>query len=229
MFPMMYGTLVSSTIALSIAVPIGLACAIVLSENFLPQSIRTISVFLMELLAAIPSIVYGFWGIYVLIPFLRGIEVWLHQYFGWLPLFSTLPVGPGMLAAGVILAIMILPIITALSRDSLAAVPNDLRLAAYGVGSTRWQTIFSVIIPAAFSGIVGGIMLAFGRALGGDNGGDVGDWQQQRFEFFANCTGKYDRLPDRQSIFGVNRNSKISPVICWINFICSHLNRQYFR
>ncbi len=165
-FPMMYGTLVSSLIALLLAVPTGLACAIVLSENFLPRSVRTVSVFLMELLAAIPSIVYGFWGIYVLIPFLRPIEAWLHQYFGWLPLFSTPPVGPGMLAAGVILAIMILPIITALSRDSLAAVPSDLRLGAYGVGSTRWQTIFSVLIPAAFSGIVGGIMLALGRALG---------------------------------------------------------------
>lgn len=165
-FPMMYGTLVSSLIALLIAVPTGLACAIVLSENFLPRSMRTVSVFLMELLAAIPSIVYGFWGIYVLIPFLRPIEAWLHHYFGWLPLFSTIPVGPGMFAAGVILAIMILPIITALSRDSLAAVPSDLRLGAYGVGSTRWQTIFSVLIPAAFSGIVGGIMLALGRALG---------------------------------------------------------------
>jgi phosphate transport system permease protein len=165
-FPMMYGTLVSSLIALLIAVPIGLACAIVLSENFLPRSVRRVSVFLMELLAAIPSIVYGFWGIFVLIPFLRPIEAWLHQYFGWLPLFSTIPVGPGMLAAGVILAIMILPIITALSRDSLAAVPSDLRLGAYSIGSTRWQTIFSVLIPAAFSGIVAGIMLALGRALG---------------------------------------------------------------
>ena len=165
-FSMMYGTLVSSLIALLIAVPIGLACAIVLSENFLPRSVRRVSVFLMELLAAIPSIVYGFWGIFVLIPFLRPIEAWLHQYFGWLPLFSTIPVGPGMLAAGVILAIMILPIITALSRDSLAAVPSDLRLGAYSIGSTRWQTIFSVLIPAAFSGIVAGIMLALGRALG---------------------------------------------------------------
>ncbi|MDF5710570.1 MAG: phosphate ABC transporter permease subunit PstC [Nostoc sp. S4] len=164
--PMIYGTLVSSIIALLLAVPTGLACAIALSENFLPPSIRTILVFLVELLAAIPSVVYGFWGIYVLIPFLRVIEQWLHQYFGWIPLFNSLPIGPGMLPAGIILAIMILPIITALSRDSLAVLPTELRAAAYGVGSTRWQTILNILIPAAFSGIVGGIMLALGRALG---------------------------------------------------------------
>lgn len=164
--PTIYGTLVSSFIALLLAVPVGLACAIVLSENFLPLSIRTVLVFLVELLAAIPSIVYGFWGIYVLIPFLKVIEIWLHNYFGWIPLFASRPVGPGLLPAGVVLAIMILPIITALSRDSLAAVPKELRWGSYGVGSTRWQTIFSVLIPAAFSGIVGGIMLALGRALG---------------------------------------------------------------
>jgi phosphate transport system permease protein len=164
--PMIYGTVVSSLIALLIAVPIGTACAIVLSENFLPVSIRTVLVFLVELLAAIPSIVYGFWGIYVLIPFLEPIGSWLHNNFGWIPLFSTPYVGPGMFPAGVILAIMILPIFTTISRDSLAALPTNLRWGSYGVGSTRWQTIFSVLIPAAFSGIVGGAMLALGRALG---------------------------------------------------------------
>lgn len=164
--PMVYGTLVSSLIALIIAVPIGLACAIVLSENFLPSSIRTPLVFSVELLAAIPSVVYGLWGIFVLIPFLDPIGDWLHNNLGWIPLFSTRYIGPGMLPAGVILSIMILPILTVISRDSLAALPKDLRWGSYGVGSTRWQTIFSVLIPAAFSGIVGGIMLALGRALG---------------------------------------------------------------
>lgn len=164
--PAVYGTLVSSFIALLIAVPIGLASAIILSENFLPLSIRRSLVFLVELLAAIPSVVYGLWGIYVLIPFLKPIGNWLHNTLGWIPLFSTSYIGPGMLPAGIILSIMILPILTTIARDSLAAVPPELRSGSYGVGATRWQTMFSVLIPAAFSGIVGGIMLALGRALG---------------------------------------------------------------
>ncbi|MEC4815335.1 MAG: phosphate ABC transporter permease subunit PstC [Scytonema sp. PMC 1069.18] len=164
--PMIYGTLMSSAIALIIAWPIGIASAIVLSENFLPLSARNTLVFVVELLAAIPSIVYGLWGIYVLIPFLGPIGRWLHENFGYIPLFSTQYIGPGMLPAGVILAIMILPIITAISRDALASLSTDLRWGSYGVGATRWQTIFSVLIPAAFSGIVGGTMLALGRALG---------------------------------------------------------------
>ncbi|MGC9527354.1 MAG: phosphate ABC transporter permease subunit PstC [Limnospira sp.] len=164
--PMMYGTAVSSLIALLIAVPIAIGTAIVLSENFLPISIRTVLTFLVKLLAAIPSVVYGLWGIYVLIPLLTNIGGWLHNHFGWIPLFGTQPKGPGMLPAGVILAIMVLPIITAISRDSLASLPPELRGASYGVGSTRWQTIFSILLPAAFSGIVGGIMLGLGRALG---------------------------------------------------------------
>jgi len=164
--PMMYGTVISSLIALLIAVPIAIGTAIVLSENFLPVSVRTVLTFLVKLLAAIPSVVYGLWGIYVLIPALTDIGGWLHKTLGWIPLFGTQPKGPGMLPAGVILAIMILPIITAISRDSLASLPPELRGASYGVGSTRWQTIFSVLLPAAFSGIVGGIMLGLGRALG---------------------------------------------------------------
>lgn len=164
--PMVYGTIVSSLIALLIAFPVGVACAIVLSENFLPVSIRRTLVFLVELLAAIPSVVYGLWGIYVLIPFLKPIGSFLHNYLGWFPLFSTQYIGPGMFPAGIILSIMILPILTAIARDSMASLPPDLRSGSYAVGSTRWQTIFSILIPAAFSGIIGGTMLALGRALG---------------------------------------------------------------
>lgn len=164
--PAVYGTLISSLFALLLAVPIGLASAIILSEDFLPPSLRRSLVFLVELLAAIPSVVYGLWGIYVLIPFFKPIGDWLHNHFGWVPFFSTDYIGPGMLPAGIILSIMILPILTTIARDSLAAVPPELRAASYGVGATRWQTMFSVLIPAAFSGIVGGIMLALGRALG---------------------------------------------------------------
>lgn len=164
--PVISGTLISSLISLVIAVPLGLGAAIFLSEDFIPLQIRTVLVFLVELLAAIPSVVYGLWGIFVLIPLLNPIGNWLHTYLGWLPIFSTPPSGPGMLPAGVILAIMILPIIIAISRDSLASLPPDLRQASLGLGATRWETIFRVLIPAAFSGIVGGIMLALGRAMG---------------------------------------------------------------
>jgi phosphate transport system permease protein len=164
--PMIYGTLMSSAIALIIAVPLGIGTAIFLSEDFIPLSIRTPLIFLVELLAAIPSVVYGLWGIFVLIPIARDLGVWLHQNLGFIPFFSTSPSGPGMLPAGIILAIMVLPIITAISRDSLASLPPDLRQASLGLGATRWTTIFRVLIPAAFSGIVGGIMLGLGRAMG---------------------------------------------------------------
>lgn len=161
-----YGTLVTSFMALLIAVPIGVGVAIFLSEDFLPPNIKQPIVFLVELLAAIPSVVYGLWAIFVLIPVLRPLGIWLNSTLGWFPLFSTAPAGPGIYAAGIILAIMILPIIAAISRDALTAVPPELRQAAYGLGATRWEAIFQVILPAAFSGIVGGIMLALGRAMG---------------------------------------------------------------
>jgi phosphate transport system permease protein len=164
--PVIYGTVVSSFIALLIAVPLGVGTAVFLSENFIPLEFRTILVFLVQLLAAIPSVVYGLWGIFVLIPIIKPIGIWLNANFGWFPLFSTPPAGPGMLPAGIVLAIMVLPIITAISRDSLASLPPELRQASLGLGATRWETIFRVLIPAAFSGIVGGIMLGLGRALG---------------------------------------------------------------
>jgi phosphate transport system permease protein len=164
--PMIFGTFVSSLIALLIAVPIGVGTAIFLSENFLPPSIRLTLNFLVELLAAIPSVVYGLWGIYVLIPFLKPIGTWLHTNLGWFPLFSSRYLGPGMLPAALVLTVMILPLISSISRDSLAALPPTLRQAALGMGATRWTAIFRVLLPAAASGIVGGVMLALGRAMG---------------------------------------------------------------
>ncbi|KKD38939.1 phosphate ABC transporter permease subunit PstC [Limnoraphis robusta] len=165
-WPMIYGTLVSSFIALLIAVPLGLGTAIFLSEDFIPPGVRRILTFLVELLAAIPSVVYGLWGIFVLIPFLRPIQMFIYKSLGWIPIFSTPPAGPGMFPAGVILSIMTLPIITVIARDSLASLPSDLRQASMGLGATRWITIFQILIPAAFSGIVGGVMLGLGRAMG---------------------------------------------------------------
>jgi phosphate transport system permease protein len=164
--PMIYGTLMTSAIALLFALPLGVGTAIFLSERFLPKSIETPLTFMVELLAAIPSVVYGLWGIYVLIPFLKPIGAWLHDTLGWFPLFQTEYIGPGMFPASIILVVMILPIITAISRDSLASLPANLRQASMGLGATRWTTIFRVLIPAAFSGIVGGAMLALGRAMG---------------------------------------------------------------
>lgn len=164
--PQIYGTLVTAFIALLLAVPIGVGTAIVVSENFLPSSVQTVVVFLIELLAAIPSVVYGLWGIFVLIPIMTDVGRVLHSSLGWLPIFSTPPSGPGIFPAGIILTIMILPIITAISRDALVSLPPDLRQAAYGLGATRWETIFRVLLPAATSGIVGATMLGLGRAMG---------------------------------------------------------------
>ncbi|MCL2928721.1 MAG: phosphate ABC transporter permease subunit PstC [Trichodesmium sp. MAG_R01] len=168
--PMIVGTIVSSLLALLIAVPLGLGTAIFLSENFIPKKIITPLTFMVELLAAIPSVVYGLWGIYILIPFMKPIEIFLGKYLGWIPIFSIpdniSAGGPGMFPAAIILSIMILPIITAISRDSLASLPPNLRQASLGLGASRWFTIIRVLIPAAFSGIVGGVMLALGRAMG---------------------------------------------------------------
>ena len=164
--PMIYGTVVTSAIALLIAVPVGIGVALFLSEDYLPPRIQLAFVFLVELLAAIPSVVYGLWGIFVLIPILGNLGRGFNAYFGWLPIFSTPPAGPGILPAGVILSIMILPTIAAISRDALISLPSDLRQAAVGLGCTRWETILKVLLPAAFSGIVGAVMLALGRAIG---------------------------------------------------------------
>lgn len=164
--PAVYGTLMSSLIGLILAIPIGVGTAILLSEDLLPSKVQLVLVFLVELLAAIPSVVYGVWGIFVLVPILTDLGKWLHGSLGWLPIFSSAPTGPGMLPAGVILAIMTLPIITAISRDALISLPSSLRQAALAVGATRWETIFQVIIPAAFSSIASAVMLALGRAMG---------------------------------------------------------------
>ena len=164
--PQIYGTLVSAFLSLFISVPIGVGVAIFLSEDFIPERLKQPIIFLVELLAAIPSVVYGLWGIFVLIPILKSGGKVIYETLGWLPIFSTPPSTRGMYVAIVILSIMTLPIITAIARDSLIAVPIELRQAAYGLGATRWETIFKVILPTAFSGIVGGIMLALGRAMG---------------------------------------------------------------
>ena len=132
----------------------------------LPERVEQVLKNLIELLAAIPSVVYGLWGLFVIIPLIRPACNWLHLKMGWFAPFGTDLSGPGVLPAVLVLSIMILPTITAISRDALVSVPPKLRMAAYGLGATPWETILAVILPTAARGIVGGILLAFGRALG---------------------------------------------------------------
>jgi phosphate transport system permease protein len=165
--PAVYGTLLSSIIGLIIAIPISLGAAIFLTE-LAPYWMRSPASFLVEMLAAIPSVIVGLWGLFVLVPFVREfLEKGLFgKYFSFLPLFQGPPFGVGFLSAGIILAIMVIPIITAVSRDALRAVPNTQREAMYALGATRWETISKALIPYCRSGLVGATILGFGRALG---------------------------------------------------------------
>jgi phosphate transport system permease protein len=186
--PEIWGTLYSSVLALGIGTAFGVAAAIFLSEGFLAMAIFKVLAKLglqykpfwrslpdraehalrnlIELLAAIPSVVYGLWGIFVVIPAIRPLCAWLHEELGWISFFSTPLSGPGLLPAVIVLSIMLLPTVTALSRDALTAVPSKLRMAAYGMGATRWETILAVSVPTAARGIFGAVVIAFGRALG---------------------------------------------------------------
>src|SRR5499426_3447897 len=186
--PEIWGTLYTSLLALIIGSLFGVAAAVFLSEGYLgetvfkvlkafnlqfhpiwgklPERLELLLKNMIELLAAVPSVVYGLWGLFVIIPMIRPACNWLYQQFGWFPLFSTTLSGPGVLPAVLVLSIMILPTITAISRDALVSVPPKLRMAAYGLGATRWETVLGVILPTASRGIVGGVILAFGRALG---------------------------------------------------------------
>ena len=164
--PFIYGTMVTSLLALIIAAPIGLGVAIFLNE-MATSGVRSVIAFLIEMLAAIPSVVYGLWGIFVLAPWLREtVEPALAKWFGFFPLFQGTPLGFGMLAGGLILAIMILPTIAAISGEVMAAVPNEQREAALALGATKWEMIRIAVLPYARSGILGGVMLGLGRALG---------------------------------------------------------------
>jgi len=164
--PFIYGTLVSSLVALVIAVPLSLATALFLTE-ICPRRLRAILSLLVELLAAIPSVIYGLWGIFVLAPFLRRyVEPFLAKYLGWSGLFGGPKYGFGMLAAGVILAIMILPIISSITREVITAVPRQQREAALALGATKWEMLRMAVLRNARAGIMGAIILGLGRAFG---------------------------------------------------------------
>jgi phosphate transport system permease protein len=165
-FPFLWGTGYSSMLALILAVPLGVGVAVLLAE-LAPRWLAAPISFLVELLAAVPSVVYGLWGVLVLVPWLRDhVQTPLSSAFGTVPLFEGAPYGVSMLSAGVILAIMILPIIAAMARDVLRAVPDEQREASLALGSTRWEAIWRAVIPFGRVGIFGGIVLALGRALG---------------------------------------------------------------
>ena len=162
--PFIWGTLYSSVLALLIATPIALGIAIFISE-LCPSVLRQPLVFVTELLAAIPSIVYGLWGIFVLVPAVRAVETWLPDSVRMLPLFSGPPLGLGMLSAALILAIMVVPFISSISREVLKSVPPAQREGAYALGATRFEAIRAAVFYAR-TGIIGAVMLGFGRALG---------------------------------------------------------------
>ena len=164
--PLVVGTLITSALALLIGVPIALATALYTAELAHPR-VRTPLTVLVELLAAVPSVVYGLWGILVLAPKLKGAEQWIADRLSWLPFIGGGSVTiPNYFVAGLILAIMILPIVSAISREVIATVPADHKEAALGLGATRWEMIRTAVLPYCRAGIVGGAMLGLGRAIG---------------------------------------------------------------
>lgn len=164
--PFLYGSVVSSALAILIATPLSVATALFITE-VAPGRIGSMAASLIELLAAIPSVIYGLWGVLVMAPWLqRSVQPWLVDHFGSTPFFSGAPYGVSMMAGVLILAIMIVPIITSISREVLLAVPNSQREAAIALGATRWETIRIAVLPYGRSGIMGGVILGLGRAIG---------------------------------------------------------------
>ena len=164
--PFVFGTLVSSAVALVIAVPLGIGVAVFVTE-MCPKALRGILSFFTELLAAIPSVIYGLWAVFVLVPLMREyIQPFLAKYLPWTGLFTGPPYGIGMLTAGIVLAIMVVPSISSITREVMSAVPQHQREAVLALGATRWEMIRTGVLRNARTGIMGGIMLGLGRALG---------------------------------------------------------------
>jgi phosphate transport system permease protein len=164
--PFIYGTMVTSAVALLIAVPLGIGAAIFLAELAPPRVSDTLQ-FLIDLLAAVPSVIYGLLGVFIIVPMMRTvIYPVLNQSFGYLPIFKGPSYGVGFMTAGIVLAIMVIPYIISVSREVLLSVPRDQREAALALGSTRWESTWKVVVPFAKTGIMGSIFLALARALG---------------------------------------------------------------
>ena len=164
--PFIFGTVLAAMIAVILAAPVGIFTAIYLSE-LAPGRLATPLTFMIELLAAIPSVVIGLWGVFILAPFLRGtVEAWIVSTVGWIPFLGGPVYGVGLFSAGVILTIMILPTIVTISREVIQAVPGSQREAMFALGATRWEVIRRAVVPFARSGIIGAVILGLGRALG---------------------------------------------------------------
>jgi phosphate transport system permease protein len=162
----LYGTLVTSAVSILVAVPIAIGLSLFITQ-FAPPKLGRVLTTPVELLAAIPSVVYGLWGLFVLVPLLReSVEPWLGKYFGWLPLFRGPPIGLGYLASGLILAVMILPTIVAVSVEVMKTTPEANREAALALGATKWEAVMMAVIPYSRAGILGAVLLGLGRALG---------------------------------------------------------------
>lgn len=161
-----WGTVYSSILALVIAGFFGVGVAIFLTQDFVPAPLARVFRTIVELLAAIPSVVFGLWGIYVVIPALRPISNWLHSNLGFIPFFETSLAGPGLAPAVIVLAIMVLPTVAAISQDAFQLIPYKVKEAAYGMGTTKWEAILKILLPTASSGIFASLVLGFGRALG---------------------------------------------------------------
>jgi len=164
--PGIWGTLYSSLLALLIGGFFGLAVAIFLTQGFLHKRLAFVFRLIIEMLAAIPSVVFGLWGIFIVIPAIRPAANWLNEHLGFIPFFGTSLSGPGLLPAAIVLAIMVLPTVAAISQDALNSVPYRTKEAAYGMGATRWEVILKVMVPTAAGGIFSAMVLGFGRALG---------------------------------------------------------------
>ena len=164
--PAIWGTLYSALMALLIGGFFGVSMAIFLTQDFLPPRVSAVFRIIIELLAAIPSVVYGLWGIFVVIPAILPLADWLNATLGAIPFFASTLSGPGLLPAALVLAIMILPTIAAVAQDALRAVPLKTKQAAYGMGATHWEAILRVMVPSAATGIFGALVLGLGRALG---------------------------------------------------------------
>jgi phosphate transport system permease protein len=164
--PLIYGTIVSSIVGLCIAVPISIGTAIFLSD-LAPRWLRTPASYIIEVIAAIPSVIIGLWGLFVLVPIMRDpVQKVLGDHLGFIPLFEGPQFGLGFLTAGIVLSIMVVPIITAVSRDIFIGVPNSQREAMLALGATRWEVISQAVVPYARSGLIGAVILGLGRAMG---------------------------------------------------------------
>ena len=205
--PFVYGTLVSSFLALLIAVPLAIGVAVFITE-MCPRWLKGPLAFTTELLAAIPSVIYGLWAIFVLVPLLREyVEPFFARYFGWtsgiahrfgFKVLEGPPYGIGMLAAGIILAIMVVPIVSSITREVMTAVPQQQREAVLALGATRWEMIRTGVLRNARAGILGGVILGLGPGFGRDHGGNHGDWEPSGNCAIVVCAGIHHGQRDRQ-------------------------------